>query len=148
MIFKEIESRDAPDIFDIRLSTNENQVTLEYLAGIGITSKSIADGLSGPLKGWLCEVSGKVVGFSLGNKETGEMMVVAVLLEYEKRGIGKKLMTYIEEWLWSCGHDDIWLLATSDPKLRASGFYQKLGWEKAGSRNDGHDLLKLYRSKC
>ncbi len=145
MIFREIESKDIPDIFDVRLLTNENQVTSEYLAGIGITPKSIADGLADPLKGWLCEVSGKVIGFSLGNKETGEMMVVAVLPEYEKRGIGEKLMELIQHWLWSCGHDEIWLLATPDPKLRASGFYKKLGWEKAGAGDDGHEILKLYR---
>ena len=147
MIFREIESNDIPGLFDVRLSANENQVTSEYLAGIGITPKSIADGLAGPLKGWLCEVSGKVVGFSLGNKETGEMMVVAVLPEYEEMGIGKKLMKLIQEWLWACGHDEIWLLATPDPKLRASGFYEKLGWEKAGAGNDGHEILKLYKNK-
>ena len=91
MVFRGIESDDIQSLFDVRLSTNENRVTLEYLAGIGITPKSTADGLAGPLKGWLCEVSGKVVGFSLGNGETGEMMVVAVLLGYEKRVLGKSL---------------------------------------------------------
>ena len=95
MVFRDIEPKDIQDLFEVRLSTNENQVTSEYLTGIGITPKSIADGLTGPLKGWLCEVSGKVVGFSLGNEDTGEMMVVAVLPEYEEMGIGKKLMELI-----------------------------------------------------
>ena len=147
MIFREIESKDIQNTFDVRLSTRENSVTLKYLAKIGITPKSIADGLACPLKGWLCEVSGKVVGFSLGNKETGEMMVVAVLPEYEKMGIGKKLMELICDWLWSCGRNEIWLLATPDTKLRASGFYKKFGWEKAGTSDDGHEVLKLYREK-
>jgi ribosomal protein S18 acetylase RimI-like enzyme len=147
MIFREIGSKDIQDLFEIRLSTEENQVTFEYLAGIGITPKSIADGLAGPLKGWLCEVSEEVVGFSLGNKETGEMMVVAVLPEYENMGIGKKLMELIQDWFWSCGHDEIWLLATADPELRASGFYKKLGWEKAGTSDDGHQILRLHRNK-
>ncbi len=145
MIFREIESKDVQGLFDVRLSINENQVTLDYLAGIGITPKSITDGLAGPLNGWLCEVSRKVMGFSLGNKETGEMMVVAVLPEYEKMGIGKKLMELIQDWLFSYDHDEIWLLATPEPELRASGFYKKLGWEKADTSDDGHQILKLYR---
>ena len=56
-------------------------------------------------------------------------------------------MELIQDWLWTCGHDEIWLLATPDPKLRASGFYEKLGWEKAGASDDGHEVLKLYRGK-
>ena len=147
MIFREIESKDIQNTFEVRLSTNENQVTLEYLAGIGITPKSIEDGLAGPLKGWLCEVSGKAVGFSLGNKETGEMMVVAVLPEYEKLGIGKKFMESIQDWLFSYAHEEIWLLATPDPKLRASGFYKKLGWKKGGNSDDGYEILKLHKNR-
>jgi len=147
MIYREIESKDIQDLFEVRLSTDENQVTSEYLAEIGITPRSIAEGLAGPLKGWLCEASGKVVGFSLGNRETGEMMVVAVLPEYEKKGIGKKLMELIQNWFWSCGHDEIWLLATPDPKLRASGFYKTLGWKEAGASDAGDQILKLCRTK-
>ena len=53
----------------------------------------------------------------------------------------------IQDWLFSYGHDEIWLLATPDPKLRASGFYKKLGWEKADASDDGHEILKLYKNK-
>ena len=118
MTFREIELKDIQDIFEVRLSTRENSVDLEYLSKIGITPKSISDGLSGPLKGWLCEVSGKTVGFSLGNKETAEMIVIAILPEYEKKGIGKQLMKLIQDWLWSCGHEEIWLLANPYPTVR------------------------------
>ena len=148
MIFRTIESKDIHDLFEVRLSTNENCVSLDTLAKMGITPESIADGLSGPLKGWLCEISGNVVGFTLGNKETGEMMVVAVLPEYERRGIGKQLMMLITDWLWSCGQETPWLLANTDPNVRASGFYKTLGWEKTGMSDDGsHQILKLHRHK-
>ena len=65
---------------------------MEALAEAGIKRESTSDALSVNIAGWLCEVSGKIVGFSMGDKDTGEMLVVAVLPEYENRGIGKRLM--------------------------------------------------------
>jgi len=116
---------------------------MEALAETGINPESTSDALSVNIAGWLCEVSGKIVGFSMGDKDTGEMLVVAVLPEYESRGIGKRLIGLIQEWLFSNGHTEIWLLENPDPRTRAYGFYRKLGWVPAGFHESGHQILKL-----
>ena len=45
------------------------------------------------------------------------------------RGIGKALLTRIEEWLWSEGWKEIWLTTDLDETDRAVGFYRHLGWK-------------------
>jgi ribosomal protein S18 acetylase RimI-like enzyme len=119
---------------------------MEALAAMGITPDSTIEAMTHNVAGWLCEISGKIVGFSMGDKDIGEMLVVAVLPEYEKRGIGKLLMELIQNWLFSHGHEEIWLLENPDPNIRAYGFYRKLGWVPAGFHQSGHQILKLYKS--
>jgi ribosomal protein S18 acetylase RimI-like enzyme len=64
----------------------------------------------------------------MGNRQTGEMWVIAVQPEFENRGIGTRLMAMAEAWSWSAGWTEIWL--TTDPyeAFRALGFYRRLGW--------------------
>jgi ribosomal protein S18 acetylase RimI-like enzyme len=143
MTFREIDARDVPELFKVRTSTRENRMTMEALGGMGITPDSTIKALSVSVAGWLCEVSGRIVGFSMGDKSTGEMLVVAVLPEHEGKGIGKRLMGLIQEWLFSNGHTEIWLLENSDPSVRAYGFYRKLGWVPVGFHESGHQILKL-----
>ena len=78
--------------------------------------------------GWLCEEGREVVGFSMGDKFNGEVQVVAVRAEFEGQGIGKTLLDFVRTWLFSEGHDEIWLYSNPDPTVRAYGFYRKLGW--------------------
>ena len=95
--------------------------------------------------GWLCEDSGVVVGFSMGDRLNGEVQVVAVLPEYEGNGIGKSLLTKVQNWLFSEGHEEIWLGANPDPTIRAFGFYRKLGWQATG-RMKGDDEIMVFRT--
>ena len=81
----------------------------------------------------------------MGDKDTGEMLAVAVLPEYENQGIGKRLMNLIQDWLFSHGHQEIWLLENQDPNIRACGFYRKVGWAPAGFHESGNQILKLHR---
>jgi GNAT superfamily N-acetyltransferase len=56
---------------------------------------------------------------------------------YEGQGLGRVLMHEAEDWLYSCGCEQIWLLTGSEEGLRASGFYRHLGWSVAGVEADG-----------
>ena len=80
-------------------------------------------------RGWLAEKDGEVVGFTIGDKTSGEMWAIAVLKEYENQGIGKALMDLVEDWLISEGCEELWLTTDVDESLRAVGFYRHLGWE-------------------
>ena len=128
MKFRAIESNDLPAIFDVRASTRENPFSREALWEIGITEESTAELLRTTHRGWLCEAEKEIVGFAVGDGKTGELWVIAVLPEYEGKGIGSELLAKVEAWLHSLGWKEIWLWTSSDPKKRAFSFYSKRGW--------------------
>lgn len=117
-----------PALFDVRVRTRENTMTLEALQRLGITPRSVSESLDRSTRGWLCEDSGRVVAFTMADRATGEFLVIAVLPEYEGKGIGGRLMALVEEWLAASGCTRAWLTTDLDPSLRAYGFYRKRGW--------------------
>lgn len=146
LIYRQMQVEDISAALAVRLSTVENAITMEELEeDYGVTPQSMADTLKSNAKGWLCEEGGSVVGFSIGNRLNGEVEVVAVSPEYEGRGIGKTVLTHVQNWLFSEGHTEIWLLANPDPHIRATGFYNKLGWEATGLMKGYDQVLKLHK---
>jgi len=139
-----IEPRDLPAIFDVRASTRENAFSREALRDLGITEESTAELLRTTHRGWLCEDDGKITGFTIGDGKTGEIWVIAVLPEYEGRGIGSQLLRLVEDWLWSLGWAKLWLWTSSDEKKRAFSFYAKHGWKV--SKVDG-DILYMAKER-
>ena len=137
---------DLPAAFSVRLSTVENVVTMEQLkADYDTTPESVAEAMQSHVKGWLCEDSESVVGFSMGDGSTGEVLVVAVLPNYKGNGIGRTLMERVQDWLFSEGHEEIWLITTPDPGTRAYGFYRKLGWQATGRMVSDDEIMVLPR---
>ena len=126
--FRAITLTDIPALFYVRTRTRENRYTLEELERLGITEDSVAEKLTTSYKGWLCSQDGAVVGFCMADRAAGELWVIAVLPEFEGNGIGGKLMSFAEEWLWSTGWTRAWLTTDMDITLRAYGFYRKRGW--------------------
>jgi GNAT superfamily N-acetyltransferase len=126
--FREATINDVPALFAVRTATRENPLTLDELRALGITEPSVRERMLGTYAGWLCEADGKVVGFSMADRKTGELWVIAILPEYEQKRIGARLMQMAEDWLWACGCPEAWLTTSIDPSLRAYGFYQKCGW--------------------
>ena len=144
--YREMGIGDLPAAFELRLSTIENAITMEELEeDYGITPESLAAAMRSHVRGWLCEESGSAVGFSMGDRSNGEVQVVAVRPGYEGRGIGKCLLARVQTWLFSEGHDEIWLYANPDPGVRAYGFYRKLGWRAAGSQRGEDEVMTLRR---
>lgn len=128
MIFREIKSADIQSLFYVRARTRENTYSYEDLERAGITEQSVTQKMSTSYKGWLCEISNAVVGFSMADSATGELWVIAVLPDFECKGIGANLMALAEEWLWKMGCDRAWLTTSIDTNLRAYGFYLNRGW--------------------
>jgi GNAT superfamily N-acetyltransferase len=146
MKFREIEKADIQDILNIRVSTKENHFSMEDLATVGMTPQSVSEWLDGSIKGWVCEISNKLVGFAMGDSATGEIMGIAVYPDYEKQGIGKKLMTRLQNWLWTFDHKELWLWSNPSSKVRAHGFYRRLGWQPTGEIKGNNEILKLNNS--
>lgn len=127
-MIRQIEHKDVPALFVVRVATRENALSLEQLARLGVTEESIHVAIDGSHAGWLYEDQGKVVAFAMGDYEESELTVIAVLSSYEKQGIGGQLLSSVENWLKSKGCKEIWLTTDIDMELRAYGFYQRSGW--------------------
>jgi len=119
MNFRHMNAVDIARCIWVRTKVRENHFSPEALANAGITEESVLQMLGTTHHGWVCEVDEKIVGFSMGNKATSEFWVVAVLPQYEGRGIGRKLTELTQEWLWAAGCGEIWLWTSPDTSTRA-----------------------------
>ena len=140
--FRDITVADIPSLFFVRTRTRENRYTLEQLHDLDITPASVERKLATACKGWLCTVEDQVVGFCMADSAEGELWVIAVLPDYEGRGIGAGLMDLAEQWLWESGCTRAWLTTAVDPTLRAYGFYRHRGWTD-WKKDDGLRWLEL-----
>jgi ribosomal protein S18 acetylase RimI-like enzyme len=145
LVFRPTQSGDVEACFTVRARTREHALSREQLASIGITPASFAAALdSGRVRGWVCEDGEQVVGFCSGDAETGEVLVLAVLPEYEGRGVGRRLLAEVVGELRALGHPRLWLGASPDPATRAHGFYRSLGWRPNGEVDShGDEVLVL-----
>ena len=144
--YRRMIASDLPGVFDVRTSTRENVVTLEDLkTRHGLTPATLTEAMLGTVGGWVCTDSDRIAGFAMGDRATGEVTVVAVLPAYEGLGIGKKVLALVRDWLFESGHEEVWLMATPDPTIRAYGFYRALGWRANGTRIQGEEKMVLRR---
>ena len=132
MRFQEIEPEDVKEVIILRTMVKENVLTMADLIRLGITEDEVTRKIRTDYKGWLCRVNERIVGFCIGNRRDGEMWVIAVLPEFERRGIGRQLMFLLQDWLFE-NNDELWLTTEDNANNRAYGFYESLGWKKAES---------------
>jgi ribosomal protein S18 acetylase RimI-like enzyme len=148
LLFRETQVGDVDALFSVRARTRENSFSKEQLASLGITPQSSSTDLkSGRVTGWVCLHGPNLVGFCNGDGKTGEVLVLAVLPEYERRGVGKRLLSHTTESLRSLGLRRIWLVASSDPAARAFGFYRSLGWKPTGEMLKNGDQILVLESE-
>jgi GNAT superfamily N-acetyltransferase len=84
-----------------------------------------------------------VIGFTMGDRITCEMWVIAVMPGFINQGIGTELLRLMERWLWGCGCKKIWLTTDMDKKLRAYSFYLKNDWEDDYIHDDLRYMRKI-----
>jgi ribosomal protein S18 acetylase RimI-like enzyme len=140
--YRQITEGDVSVLFVVRTETHENRLTREELTRLGITEDSVKKKLAGSFNGWLCETDGRIVGFAMGDRSTGEMWVIAVLPDYVGRGIGGQLLTKVEQWLLESGCTRLWLTTDVDQQLKAYGFYRRYGWEDDRIENGLRYMVK------
>jgi ribosomal protein S18 acetylase RimI-like enzyme len=138
-------SADAAECVALRGRTRENAISAATLASLGITAVSWANNIeTGRLPGYVCTDDDRIVGYCFGDKHTGEIVVLAVLPQYEGRGIGKALLLQVVEDLRSLGYRRLFLGCSSDSSHRSHGFYRHLGWRPTGSFDVNDDeVLEL-----
>lgn len=128
---------DIDTLFDIRTSVGENYQSREEIAELDITPESVAKMLETDCCAWVAEIGKQPIGFSIANATEKTIFGIFVLPSCERRGARRALMQAAENWLWSKGIEEIWLVTGNDPSLRAYGFYLHLDWILVGSESDG-----------
>ncbi len=137
---------DAAECVVVRGQTRENAASEEFLRSIGVTTESWSDNIrTGALPGHVCVVEGKIVGYCFGVQKTGEIQVLAVLPEFENRGIGRALLDRTIQELADLGHTRLFLGCNPDSAGRSHGFYRHLGWRSTGTFDQhGDEILELF----
>ena len=126
-VFARPSRATPPNAFES--DARENAISEERLRNAGITTDSWARDIeTGSLPGFVCESDGILVGYRFGSRQTGEMVVLALLPDYENAGLGRRLLDKVVEQLRSFGHSRLFLGCSPEPTCRAYGFYRRLGW--------------------
>ncbi|MDO8052017.1 GNAT family N-acetyltransferase [Janthinobacterium sp. SUN211] len=143
--FHPARAEDTPAFIDLRGRTRQNAVSAERLAEVGITADTWAEMMhSGSLPGHVCHHDGQLAGYCFGERDTGEIVVLALLPEFEGRGIGKTMLERVMTDLRAQGHQRLFLGCSDDPASRSYGFYRYLGWTSTGERDKyGDDVLEF-----
>jgi ribosomal protein S18 acetylase RimI-like enzyme len=136
---------DTAECIELRGMTRENAISVGRLASLGITLESWVESVeTARVMGYVCIDGSRIVGYCFGDRQTGEILVLALLPEYEDRGIGKTLLAHVVENLRSIGFERLFLGCSKNPGHRSYGFYRHLGWRSTGALdNHGDELLEL-----
>lgn len=145
LTFRPAVPDDVTECVALRGKTRQNAFSEEQLRSIGITAESWAENIrSGALPGYVCTVDGAIVGYCFGVRETGEIQVVALLPDFEDRGIGREVLNRTVQALAELGHRRVFLGCSRDPNSRSYGFYRHLGWRPTGRLDQyGDEILEL-----
>ena len=127
---------DAADIFRVRTSVDENHLSIEELADLGITHDSVSGLLrSGEAHAWCAEVDGAVVGFSMARQPERDVFALFVVPQFEGCGIGTLLLGAAVDWLRASGPKPIHL--NTERTTKAFRFYiNRAGARQAHSKTE------------
>ena len=141
MIFREANVNDIPTLSEVRLSVKENVLSNPYR----ITYETYNDYLSDVGKGWVCELQGRVLGFSIASLKDNSIWALFVMPGHEGKGIGKKLLNLATKWLFDMGAQSIILSTTMG--TRADKWYELQGWSRGEVNADGEVQYRLYNQR-
>jgi GNAT superfamily N-acetyltransferase len=137
MIFREALVTDIPEIQIVRNSVKENTLSDPAL----VTDKDCEIFITQRGKGWVCEMDGIIVGFSIADLQEHNIWALFLHPDYERRGIGKELHRLMMDWYFSQTSETAWL--GTAPGTRAEGFYRRSGWKDAGFVNKGEVKFEM-----
>lgn len=120
----------------VRLAVRENRLTTS-----AIREEHYIPAIETTGHGWVIECDGTVVGFAVGNAETGNIWALFVHPDHEGKGYGKVLLGVMVNWLFEQGLKRLNL--GTEPETRAQRFYETAGWKYVGKASNGEALYEL-----
>ena len=135
-LLRQASRADIPAIHEVRMSVRENQLTRSV-----ISESDYIDHLETVGRGWVIEEGNRVVAVAVGNASNGNLWGLFVRPEFERLGLGRRLLDVAVDWLWSRGPTQLWL--TTAPGTRAHRFYEAAGWRHAGVTENGEIRFEL-----
>jgi len=92
-------------------------------------------------KGWVCEVDGQIVGFSIVDVKDSNIWALFLRPEFQRQGIGRQLHNIMLDWYFTQTKNKVWL--GTEPKTRAEIFYRKSGWKEVGTHREGEIKFEM-----
>lgn len=143
--YRKANPKDLPQCTRVRGLTRDNPLDEATLRSIGVTDEIWGAKIDeDTYVGWVAQHNNQLVGFCFADSESGEILVLAILAEFDGLGIGRQLLNRAVNALFEKGFDKLWLAAAPDPKMRAYGFYRHLGWISTGTYDDNGDELLTF----
>ena len=137
MIYRQAEISDIPQIQIVRHSVKENTLSNPLL----VTDADCEEFLTERGRGWVCEIDGKIVGFSIVDLQENNVWALFLRPAFEGKGIGKALHRLMMDWYFNQTKEMIWL--GTAPNTRAEKFYEKQGWKNVGMVNKGEVKFEM-----
>lgn len=137
MIIREATVNDIPQIQLVRNSVKENMLSNPAL----VSDEDCRVFLTERGKGWVCEIDGRIVGFSIADLKENNIWALFVHPDAEKQGIGRKLHDVMLHWYFSNTTATVWL--GTAPGTRAASFYRKAGWQETGTHGKGEIKFEM-----
>lgn len=127
---------DIPGIWEVRYAVTENTLTP---GRIGDEDVRVAIEDTG--RGWVIEEAGRIVGFAIGNGDTGNVWALFVHPDAQGRGHGGRLHAAMLDWFRTRPLRTLWLTTGADTRARV--FYERHGWRCVGAA--GGDEVRYER---
>jgi GNAT superfamily N-acetyltransferase len=137
MIFREAVVADIPQIQVVRNVVKENTLSDPAL----VPDSDVEDYITRRGKGWVCEIDGRIVGFSIVSVADTNVWALFIEPGHEGKGIGKRLHEEMMNWYFAQTGEDIWL--GTAPGTRAEAFYRKAGWRENGMHGKGEIKFEM-----
>ena len=138
MIFREATVNDIDNYMIVRMAVTENVLNNPAL----VPREDNVDYLTKYGKGWVCEMNGQIVGFSIVGLVQRNVWALFVMPAFEGKGIGGKLHDMMMDWYFTQTGETIWL--GTEHGTKAATFYKKRGWREVGTHGD--DEIKMEMS--
>ena len=141
MMIREARIDDIKQIQIVRNSVKENALSNPNL----VTDEDCRIFLTERGKGWVCEVNGQIVGFSIADLRDHNIWALFVRPGFDKQGIGRQLHDVMLNWYFEQTQETVWL--GTAPGTRAEAFYRKAGWKETGIHGKGEIKFEMsYRN--